>query len=984
MSRLPTLLGLAVLIGTAVPTSAWAQGRQLTGTVVRSTGDRPIPEALVSVQGTLLSTRTDVSGEFQLNVPAGAIRLLVRAIGFTRQEVAVPAGQTTVTVRMEEDVFKLDEVIITGQATQVERRSATTSVAYVTGEEVAKVASPTFESALNGRVTGVNIQSNSGAPGGGIQLQIRGNTTILGASDPLFVVDGVIYSNARINGGRSAAVAGASVSEDDPINRVADINPADIASIEILKGAAASSIYGSKASNGVVIIKTIRGIPGETRVNLSQRFGTFDLQRKLQSRTFTNSADAVAVFGAGVAQYFTGGTPPVFDHYDEVWGRNALSYETVGDVSGGTENTKYFLSGTWKQDEGIERNTGFSRQGVRLNVDQKLSSKFDVSVSSVFNRSFAERGWDNNGNVFATAGYALAYWPSFVSLLPNADGTFNPPAGPTNANPVQTSLLGRNQTEANRFTGGATLTWRAFTTATSSLRFIAAGGADIFNQQDEVYTPNELFFESIQALPGTALSQDAVSRQTNWNANAVHIFRPGSGTFQTTTSVGVQFEDRRLHTDRVTTTNLVPGQSNVDQGTNQVVAEALTQERTLALYGQEELLLLDDRLLVAGGVRAERSSVNGNIDKYYVFPKVSGSYRFVNVAPGMLGERAEVKLRAAYGETGNQPLFGQKFTNLNTPQFGGANGFTVAGTAGAPGIEPERLKEVEVGFDANLFGNRAQVEFTYYSRNTTNLLLNRTPAPSSGFTSEVFNGGKVRNRGVEIGLGLTPMQSRDFQWVARGTFTLNRNKVVELPVSPFRPPLSGFGGLGVTFIEEGQPMTQIIGFAFDDAGNRTATQVRLGNAAPDFRVGLTNDITMKSFNFSMVWDWQQGGSVINLTQFLYDDAGNAADFGSPAHTERLKAYNAGVMTPYIEDATFLKLREVSVGLNLPQSFVQAFGAGVRDVRLSLTGRNLLLFTKYTGLDPEVANFGSTAIRNNLDITPYPPSRSVFFNIALGF
>jgi hypothetical protein len=279
-------------------------------------------------------------------------------------------------------------------------------------------------------------------------------------------------------------------------------------------------------------------------------------------------------------------------------------------------------------------------------------------------------------------------------------------------------------------------------------------------------------------------------------------------------------------------------------------------------------------------------------------------------------------------------------------------------------------------------------DLTYFRRSTTNLLLQRVPAPSTGFTSQIFNGGEIENQGVEIGLGFTPVQSRNLQWVTRGTFTSSKSEVVDLAGLPaFRPPLSGFGGLGVTFIEEGEPMTQIVGRAYYADGDSvsSSTLVQIGNSNPDFRVGFVNDITYKSLNVSFVLDWQQGGSVIDLTTFLYDDGSNAADYGESTWENRYNnCYLRGAMTCYIADATFLKLREVNIGIDLPKSWVQSLGWGVDNVRLSLSGRNLLTFQKYDGLDPEVANVGAAAIRNNLDISPYPPSRSVFFSVGVAF
>lgn len=849
------------------------------------------------------------------------------------------------------------------------------------------MSAPTFENALTGKISGVNLQSNSGAPGGGIQMQIRGNNTILGAYDPLYVIDGVLYSNSRIAGGRGAITAAAfATAEDDAVNRVADINPADIASIEILKGAAASSIYGSKASNGVVIITTRRGLAGRTRINVVQRFGQFSPLRKLESRRWTlaeaTAAPADGGYGPGVAHWFENDPSPFYNHYDQVFNNRSLSYETVADVSGGTADTRYFLSGTWKRDGGIEPNTGFVRQGVRINVDQVLSRKLDLKVSSVYNRSAHNRGWNNNCNNYACHGYAFAYTPSFVDLRRrDAGGNFLTPDWGIQANSIQTTELAVNNEETNRFTGGATMTFNAFETDAQSLRLVVGGGLDAFQQNNDLWTPNELFFERSQTLPGEAIEQDGRSQYYNWNTSAIHTFIPASGSWTATTSAGLQYEDRALKVSRIRTQNLVPGQRNVGQGTNTTANETLSQERTFAVYAQEEVRLLSDRLLLQAGLRAERSSVNGDIGKYYVFPKVAGSFRILDV----LGPGSEIKPRLAYGETGNQPLFGQKFTLLNTPQLGGAQGFTLAGASGFADVEPERLKEIEVGLDGSAMGGLFTWELTAFSRNTTNLLLSRVPAPSTGFTSQIFNGGRLENRGVEVGVGYTPINTPTVQWVAQGTFTRYTNEVKDLAGLPsFRPPLSGFGGLGVTFVEVGQPVTQIIGRGFDANGGRTATDVQLGNSAPDYRIGMVNNVTYRALGIGLVLDYQKGGDIINLTQFLYDDAGTAHDFGSAAWEYRMSGYNQGIIAPYIEDATFLKVRELSVGVALPSNWFQSWNWGVDNARLSLTGRNLLSFQKYSGLDPEVANLGSASIRNNLDVAPYPPSRSIFFNIAVGF
>jgi hypothetical protein len=259
------------------------------------------------------------------------------------------------------------------------------------------------------------------------------------------------------------------------------------------------------------------------------------------------------------------------------------------------------------------------------------------------------------------------------------------------------------------------------------------------------------------------------------------------------------------------------------------------------------------------------------------------------------------------------------------------------------------------------------------------------PATSSGFASQTFNGGKIRNSGMEAALGYRLVQTDNAQWLTRGTFTRYTSEVSDLAGLPdFFPASSGFGNLGRTRVEEGKPITQIVGFALNEDGTRAATLSQLGNTAPDFRVGFVNDLTFRALSLNAVLDWQKGGDVINLTQFLYDDGRNSKDWGTPEWAARYQGYLTGAIEPYIEDASFVKLREVSIGAELPRSMYEPLLGSLDRVNVSLTGRNLWMWKRYSGLDPEVANFGPAAIRNNLDIAPYPPSRSFFLNISVGF
>jgi|DewCreStandDraft_2_1066082.scaffolds.fasta_scaffold00430_15 TonB-linked SusC/RagA family outer membrane protein len=976
----PWALALALLTGAS---AAQAQEREITGRVVRAGTTEGVANAAIVPIAPRRGRPvfTDAQGRFRLTVPTGPVRLEVRAPAYLRQEVEVPAGRSTVEVALQPDIFRLEDLVVTGQVTTIERRSATTSIAYVPGNEVSRVPQPSVIHALAGRVTGVNLQSNSGAPGGGIQIQIRGANTLLGNFEPLIVVDGVIYSNASIPGGRGFANRAASPSlEGDPVNRLADLNPEDIASIEILKGAAASSIYGAKAANGVVVITTNRGRAGAPQGSFVQRVGWNRPLRKLTFRRWTRQEALNEIRDPRVQEWCTTDPCPYYDNFGAIYGQRKPSYESFVSVRGGAGNTRYYISGTLAREEGIERRTGAGRRNLRLNLDQNFGSAVDLRVTSSFTRSDNDRGWNNNCNNYACHIYALAYIPSFVDLTrKNPDGTYPRPTFWVQSNPVQLAELAVNHEETNRFTGGVQLGWNVLATDRHSLRVVVGGGTDWFAQANNVWSPNELFSEQVEALPGESVVSEGRSLLYNGNLNAVHTWTLPFGSL--TSSAGVQYEFQQLYTNLIRSEGLLPGQRNVNRGVQITAQEELQRVRTAALYLSEQLRLWEDRALLQTGFRAERASVNGDPNRYFLYPNVSLSYRFLD----LFGEGNELKLRAAYGETGNQPRFGQKFTALTTPQLGGIRGLAVSTVAGYDRIEPERLKEVEVGMDGLFLQGRVTWEVTYYQRNTTNLLLQRAPAPSTGFSVQTFNGGKIRNAGVEAALGLTPVRSRRVEWVARTTFTAFRSRVVDLAgLPPFFPTGSGFGNLGRTRIEKGKSITQIVGFRLNEDGTRGATLEQLGDANPDFRMGFAHDVTVGALAFNLLVDWQKGGNVINLTRFLMDDGRTSPDWGSPAWQRRYQGYRVGAIQPYIERATFVKLRELGVNVRVPDRWTARLGGQIRDLRVGLVGRNLAMWTPYSGLDPEVSNFGNLAVRGNLDIGPYPPSRSLFLNVSFGF
>jgi TonB-linked SusC/RagA family outer membrane protein len=976
------LLGFCLLsVLTASP--VLAQVRSLTGRVTNQETGAPVSEALISVDRSGISARTGSDGRFSMNLPEGDQTLTILAIGYKRQHVTAPTGVRQVNVTLEPDPFKLEEVVVTGQSTGIERQNLPNAVATVGADELTRAPTGTLESALQGKIPGALIQQNSGAPGGGIQVNLRGVSTINASAEPLWVVDGIVVSNSAIPNGQNAVscaqCGGNPRNQDNPTNRIADINPEDIERIEVLKGGSAAAIYGSKATNGVIIITTKKGVQGKPQFNITQRFGSFWRAGTLGSRTFTSLAEAQAAFNpdTAVERLFNAANGQTFDNEDALYGEHPLSYETDMSVGGGTDQTRYYVSGLIKDDGGIGLNTGYKKQGVRVNLDQTLSHWLQLSANTNVLHSVSNRGLSNNDNSGTSPYMVFPNTPNFIDLrapsnisqdqLVAADFPINPFQP---SNPLQTFQFLKNNEDTWRALGTLTARATLLTRPNHTWQLIAIGGADYFEQDNDFVSPRELQYEPNDAQPGTAVLSKSSNRNLNLAVNSNWTYVPTSGSYQSTFSAGVQYEDRLLNATQILARDLPSGQENPDQATSATPFQDDQTVRDLGLYGQEELLLADRRLLLTAGLRADRTSNNGDTGKYFLYPKAAVSYRFLKPFGGL----DEIKVRGAFGQTGNQPLFGQKFSTDSSGVIGGNYATFPGSTAGDVLLEPERQTEFEGGFDALFANGRAELNFTLYQRMIENLILQQTIAPSMGQETQIFSSdGRLRNRGVEASLNVSPVVSRNMNWLLRTTFFLNRSQVRSLgDVPPFET--GGFGtSLGAFLIEPGKSATQIVG-----------TEGVVGDASPDFQMSFSSDLTYQAFSLGFLLDWKQGGDNINLTEFLYDLAQNSVDY-LEAGQQRFADWGAGHTQVYVQDASYLKLREITLAYNLPDKITRSlFGGSARYVRLTVSGRNLLRFTGYRGLDPEVSNFSNQAIVRNIDVAPFPPSKSFFFGFDLGF
>ena len=1006
----PVVAALALsLIATA---SAAAQNRVITGKIYDEANQQPVAAATIQVIGGLQATQVNEQGQYRLNVPPGDLVLNVRAIGYKRVQVKVTAAQTTVDIAMTREAIQLTEVVVTGAATSMERRNVATAVSTLSGNEVASAPSQSLENALQGKVVGATINMNSGAPGGGGQVQIRGVTSILGNGEPLYVVDGVIVSNAAFSSGINAvtrASGSASTSnQDNPVNRLADLNPSDIESIQVLKSAAASAIYGSMATNGVVLIQTKRGRTGATRFNVSQHAGWNQADRLLGSRHFTRATLTDVIGNTLATQYCPTDPCSYYDYQKELYGQKDLAYETSVSMTGGSDNTKFFASANDKNDPGTMMNTSARRQNMRLNLDQTLGPKWTANMSASIFRSQTKRGISNNDNTFTSPIYAFGYTPAVVDLQQLSPTTGKPIDNlllravlGTGSNPFQTIQAVKDFEDVWRQVGGATLRYSAYTSQAQSLVLSAQGGFDRFDAEGSTYSPNYLQFEPDDGFPGTAVQAEGLVRQYNAQFTAVHTYTPSNLRFLSavnsfTTSAGLQYEDRAQNRYTILARGLLPTVQNIDQGT-----PTLTQNRTIvrnqAFFFSEEALAFNERLSASARVRGERSSVNGDRTKLYYWPAASAAYRFVNVLP----KTDEIKLRASYGVSGNQPTYGLRdIVLVPNGLIDGRNAVATPTTLGNGGIKPERMNEQEYGIDGTFFGSRAGLEASYFDRTITDMLLTAPLAPTTGYGSVYMNGGEMQTRGVEVGLNVLPIRNRRFTWNSHAQYYTFTSRMKSLPkeVADFVLGSSGFGAqYGRGRIARGQKTTMIWGNRYRNVNpalgaiDSTVIDTILADANPKFQMSFANDFSWKNLSVSALVDWRYKGYVSDMTNNLFDEGGNSWDYDKkspdarPLGQYRYEEWNAGRNAGvYIHDGSYVKVREISLTYALPQSLTNRIKSGIHDARLTFSGRNLFTHTNYWSFDPEVNNFGNQNVVRFVDLAPFPPTKTFMFGMDVSF
>ncbi|MCW5518956.1 SusC/RagA family TonB-linked outer membrane protein [Aureitalea sp. L0-47] len=962
----------------------------ITGSVNDENGNS-LPFVNVIEKGTSNGTTTDIEGNFSISVSSTPATLVFSSLGL--ETIEQETSGSPVNITMAESAQALGEVIVTGLATSTKRANAANAVSTISAAELTGISNQSgLDGALYGKFNGAEIKANSGAPGGGISMRLRGVTSIFGDQQPLFIVDGVYVDNSTIGLGNnivSAAAGGGnpSTNQDDASNRIADLDPEDIENVEILKGASAAAIYGSRAAGGVVIITTKRGRKGDPKVSFSQVVGLRSPTQLLGLRDWDPSE--IEAFG-GPANF---NTANLRDYEAELFDHTRVSYTTRFTTSGGANKTDYFFGATHKNEPGLVDNTGYVKSSVRLNIGQRFNDWFDIYVTSNYINSKSDRGFFNNGNANRTVGYALAFTYPWEDLSP-VDGIY--PQGGAGSNVLETVAITRNREEINRFIGSATSNIKIIDGDMNRLKLVLQGGFDQYTLRSTSIFPRELsYFRDPTSLGGVSISGSTVNTNFNLSAFLVHNLDLNNG-LSFTTQFGNFLQDFDRNTVLTVATGLNGSQTNLGQSTNVSTQQTIIPQKDTGFFAQTEINW-DDKIIATGGIRGDKSTNNGDVSKTYYYPKGNLAINIHNF--DVFGDDSfltSLKPRVAYGESGRFSAFGDRFSLMNAQFIDGVSGLSVANLRGNPNVGPERQSELEYGVDLGLLGGRIIFEGSVYNKKIDDLLLRTDVPTSSGFTGAVKNAGELENKGIELNLNAAIIDTEDLQWTANFKWWKNESEVTRLDVPAFTE--GGFAAsLGTFLIQEGKPVTQIVG-TYNPA-DFTAAEIAerdpegdgffvYGDAEPDYQMSWFNSLSYKGFDLTWLWHWKEGGDAINLTTLLYDLAGTTWDYDDfgldPSGQLANGPYRASQAfvnpDPVIEDAGYIRLREIALYYTFPDEWFDFLDS----VRFGVSGRNLINIFDYNSYDPESSNFGNNVLANNVEVTPYPASKFVNFHLNVNF
>ncbi len=1018
--RTHRVLGLLVMFICLVTTSAYAQGT-ITGQVTDESGESLIG-VTVRVQGTTTGTVTDIDGSFSLEVPADAT-LELSYTGFESQAIPVNA-QTRFDIILRTSSTLLDEVVVVGYGS-VQKSDITGSVASVKAEDIQAFPVLNAGQALQGRAAGVSVQTqNGGEPGAGISIRVRGTSSLSAGSDPLVVVDGFV---------------GASFPQQN-----------DIESIEVLKDASATAIYGSRGSGGVILVTTKKGKSGKPTVELNSSYSFQETTNRLDlldARGFAEYQNMIRT-NAGDAPYAQGSANT--DWQDEIY-RNGSTQNHQVSVSGGGDNVNYYISGTYFNQEGIVVNSDFEKIQFLANVDAQVSKRLKIGLNTISSRSqqngvsTQSTGSDPVGSVNGggddVVALAFRFSPDVGRF--NDDGNFSQnTVGDDIENPWAVATQITNQTK----TDNARTNLYADFEILEGLSFKTTLGYRTQNGTEGYFKPETFLLSAGGAF------LESVKRTNLLNENYLTYTKPvGQGnltllaghSYQKNTTEGLEAGARELLTDVFSFYNLEAGQ--IDQ---RDVDSRFSESEIESVFGR---LNFDwqNKYLITATVRRDGASNFAANNKYAIFPSVAVGWKvsqenFLVDNPTI----SNLKLRASYGLTGNQAI--GPYQSLATyrvqppTEVDGAFGVDLA-REDNPDLKWETAYQTNIGLDLGLFEGRIAISADYYNIDTEDLLaIDRASSFYLG-TSDLDvlrNVGSINNKGFEFSLTSTNINRANFSWKSNFNLSINRNEIVEISSgTQFGSGAPGYFAGGLTYVlDEGSPIGQFWGLdyqgvyqggaipegtaleggSFDGDGNaipgeplfaevadedgnfdgiiNDGDRQVIGDPNPDFTFGFSNSFSYKSFDLNIFFQGSVGGDIYNLTavQLYNGDSNGLTDVlnsWTPENTNtdipRAAIRGRERSSRFVEDGSYLRLKNIALGYALPLGAIQRLGFS--SARLSISAQNILTFTNYSGLDPEVSYFGSGGesggdanVVQGHDFGNYPNLRSVTVGVNLKF
>lgn len=1011
------LLHLCFLVGALLSGySTIAQDRVVTGKVTSSEDGTPLVGVSVQAKGTSRGVNTDATGTYRLSVPDNST-LVFSFIGMITQEIAV-GNQTQIDVQLGSNSRELTEVVVTGFGSQI-KRDVTGNIAKVDSKKLENIPNPSFEAALQGNAAGVQITQGNGKLGQGISVRVRGTSSISASSQPLYVVDGVPINTQNLSNNTA------------PTNPIADLNPQDIESLEILKDASAGAIYGARAANGVVLITTKRGKAGKTNVNVGFQYGS---SKPTRLRDYMTAEQWLSYFRVAAANTNStnslntiinrsaAGTTPGEATYD--WQRAAFQdapfSQTDLNISGGNEKTKFYISGQYLDQKGILIKNSLERFSGRLNLDHKANNWLSIGMNMSLARTLQNRV--SNDNAFSTPMQAVAIPPITPLIDPRTGLISGTPPG-TSANfPIY-----YNPFISAEYSDYKTLVFRNISNVygqvdfTKWLSFRSELGVDLLNQNENTYYGTQ----TVRNVSGAAngLGESRYSQVMNYNTNNYFSFNKAIGDLHSiTATLGMSYQETRIDG------NFVEGQQFPSNAYRQIASAAditggsSTRTRFAFLsYFLRANYKFADKYLVGLSGRVDGSSRFGNDSKYGFFPAISGGWilseeKFLQESKAL----SFLKLRASYGLTGNAEIG-------NFPALGL---WSSSGYAGVAGQSPSQLRnqdlkwetttQTDIGLDYGILNNRINGEIDYYIKNTNDLLLSVNVPGTAGFPDQVRNVGKMQNKGFEFTLNSQNLIGA-FKWTTSLNISNNKNRVVEIDKSPSGEPVPITGGfdqvnraypgqpLGAFYMIEYAGVDKANGDALyyrnDTEGDRTTTndpneaqRVFVGSPLPTWFGGITNTFSYAGFDLSILFNGQFGNKVYMAGgkferasgDYFDNHLASELDYWTPenpnASTPQPRLFGANgtaVSSRYLSDASYVRLRNVSVGYTIPKTVLNRLK--VDRLRVYFLAQNLLTFTKYTGWDPEVS---TDAVSGNIaagqDFYSAPQAKTLTVGLQIGF